>query len=168
MDIEETEHKIDLSFAITLEWSDIRVRYHNLKKKSALKVLSSDDVEENLWLPYIIYENTDNSDTTRLAREREWTTDVMVNRTYNTDSKNPHLKEWKEGTETWNRKDDFIRSGPEVLDETEIFHGATNTLVMSQTYTRSFQCEYDLHHYPFDTQVIRPRLKNLPLPRFAQ
>ena len=77
MDIEETEHKIDLSFAITLEWSDIRVRYHNLKNKSALNILSSDDVGR-LWLPYIIYENTDDSETTRLGADWEWSTDVIL------------------------------------------------------------------------------------------
>ena len=114
--------------------------------------LSAEDVV-GLWLPYIIYKNTDNSETTRLATEGEWRTDVMVNRTHNTNTSNKYLKEWKEGNETWNGEDDFIRSGLEVLDEAEIFHGATNTLIMSQTYTRSFQCKYQLQNYPFDTQV---------------
>ena len=161
--ITETKHKIDFSFIITLEWNDTRVRYHNLKNESIRNKLSLEEVEE-LWLPYIIYKNTDDTETTKLGDD--WTTDVMVNRTY--ENTFPRGEGWEE----WNRKrdgkDDFIRSSLEEVDETEIFHGATNTLIMNQTYTRSFQCEYDLHHYPFDTQVIRPRLKNLPLPRFAQ
>ena len=46
------------------------------------------------------------------------------------------------------------RSGIEEVDEIEIFEGAENTLTMTQTYTREFQCQYDLQKYPFDTQVF--------------
>ena len=38
-------------------------------------------------------------------------------------------------------------------DEIEIFSGSENRLTMRQTYTKTFQCQYQLHHYPFDTQV---------------
>ena len=41
-----------------------------------------------------------------------------------------------------------------MIDETEIFEGSENSLVMSQTYTREFQYNYDFVSYPFDTQVI--------------
>ena len=37
-----------------------------------------------------------------------------------------------------------------VLSE---FEGGENTLMMTQTYTLKFQCEYKLQKYPFDTQV---------------
>ena len=39
------------------------------------------------------------------------------------------------------------------LNETEIIEGDENTLVMIQTYTEEFQCQYMLQHYPFDTQA---------------
>ena len=41
------------------------------------------------------------------------------------------------------------------VDEAEIFAGKENTLLMTQTYTREFQCRYMLQRYPFDTQVDR-------------
>ena len=41
----------------------------------------------------------------------------------------------------------------EVVDETEIYTGAENRLTMNQTYTREFQCIYELQRYPFDSQV---------------
>ena len=41
----------------------------------------------------------------------------------------------------------------EVVDETEIYTGAENRLTMNQTYTRDFQCIYQLQRYPFDSQV---------------
>ena len=46
-----------------------------------------------------------------------------------------------------------------ALDETDIYRGNENSLVMSQTYTHEFQCQYDFGWYPFDTQVkLHPQL----------
>ena len=86
---------------------------------------------EQLWLPKVVYENTDQKETTRLGTIWEWETTVIVTR---------------EGNSTF--------SGPDVLDETEIFSGDENCLVMTQTYTHTFQCAYKLSTYPFDTQVF--------------
>ena len=36
-----------------------RVKYHNLKVKEALNALSNTELE-SLWIPYIIFDNTDN------------------------------------------------------------------------------------------------------------
>ena len=41
----------------------------------------------------------------------------------------------------------------EEIDEAEYFQGAKNRLTMIQSYTWEFQCQYELSHYPFDTQV---------------
>ena len=86
-----------------------------------------------LWLPKVIYENTDQKETTRLGEygKGEWETRVVVDR---------------QGNFTWSRWDDAV-------DEIEIFKGAENDLLMSQTYTHEFQCSYDFSMYPFDTQV---------------
>ena len=92
--------------------------------------LSEDDIRK-LWLPLVIYTNTDQQETTRLGMQWEWTTDVWVK-----------------------REGDFVRSEPTVLDEIEIFEGEENSLVMTQSYTHQFQCVYQLERYPFDTQVI--------------
>ena len=84
----------------------------------------------DLWLPEVVYENTDQKETTRLGYFTEWETTVVVRR---------------EGSSTL--------SGLDVLDETEIFNGDKNSLIMSQTYTHTFYCAYKLSAYPFDTQV---------------
>ena len=52
------------------------------------------------------------------------------------------------------QQEDFERSGDEIVDETQIFDGAKNSLIMSQTYTHDFQCMYQLERYPFDKQVV--------------
>ena len=54
---------------------------------------------------------------------------------------------------TVTREGAFIRSNLEVVDETEIYTGSENRLTMNQTYTREFQCIYQLQRYPFDSQV---------------
>ena len=93
-------------------------------------LLRQEDIDK-LWLPHVIYENTDQMDTTRIGRLWEWTTDVFVMREGN-----------------------FTSSRPKIfLDETAIFKGKENSLVMRQTYTREFQCSYKHTRYPFDTQV---------------
>ena len=123
------DHSIHLQFRINLRWKENRVRYQNLKDKTSLNALISSDVSM-LWLPLVIYDNTDQKQSTRLGWINEWVTSVSV---------------IKEG--------DFTRSGLDKVDEAEIFEGAENTLTMTQTYTHEFQCKYKLQRYPFDSQV---------------
>ena len=40
-----------------------------------------------------------------------------------------------------------------MLDETYLFKGEENIVIMKQSYTHDFQCVYQLQRYPFDTQV---------------
>ena len=133
VEIEERDHSIHLQFQITLEWKETeRVRYHNLKRDVSLNALTDEDLRK-LWLPLIIFDNTDQKDSTRLGEygNGEWTTTVTVTREGN-----------------------FTRSEVEVVDEIEVFKGSDNKLTMNQTYTREFQCKYQLQRYPFDTQVF--------------
>ena len=78
---------------------------------------------EQLWLPYMIYTNTDMMEAVQLEVGVVDTTIVVT----------------KEGN--------FVRSDNEVQDETEIFEGNSNTLSMCQTYTKSFQCLYKLQKH---------------------
>ena len=125
----EEDHSIEFQFEIILQWKENRATFQNLNTDMYLDALSQDDINK-LWLPLVIYANTDQKETTRLGVEWEWTTDVWAKR---------------EGSS--------VRSEFAVLDETEIFEGEENSLVMAQSYTREFQCVYQLERYPFDTQV---------------
>ena len=126
IEISEVNHLIELKFGITLVWYENRVSYHNLKTKEALNTFSDTELEA-LWIPYIIFDNTDNEDAVTIYDTRSM---VSVQR---------------EGS--------FIRSGPEITDEIEIFQGKENRITMSQTYSKEFHCTYLLHYFPFDTQV---------------
>ena len=131
VDIEETDHSIQLQFQISLQWKENRVKFLNLKKNTALNSLTDADMR-TIWLPLIVFDNTDQKDVTRLGMDWEWITLVTVSRS---------------------STKKFTRSGLDQIDEAEIFEGAENTLTMNQTYTLEFQCKYHLQCYPFDTQV---------------
>ena len=118
-----------MQFSITLKWIENRATYQNLKKEKTLNSLNRKEIEK-LWLPEVIYENTDMKDTSRLGERWEWGTQVFVDRL---------------GKAT--------PSGKDIVDEINIFDGSENRLTMSQTYTRDFQCSYDFQKYPFDRQV---------------
>ena len=124
--MEEVEHKIDLKFQITLQWLENRATYYNLKDETSLNALKENDIQQ-LWLPDVVYENTDQTESTKLG---DWKTSIAITREGN-----------------------LTRAGEEEVNEAEIFQGAENELTMQQTYTHNFQCEYMLHRYPFDTQA---------------
>ena len=87
--ISEFSHTIDLKLGITLEWYENRVLYHNLKMKEALNTLS--DMEAaSIWIPYIIFKNTDNDEAITI----DTMTSVSIT-----------------------RGGEFTRSGAEVADE---------------------------------------------------
>ena len=79
MGIAESENTIDLQFEIILEWKDQRLTYYNLKDKSFLNALTEDEMK-SIWLPVVIYANTDQKETTRLGWTEEWSTNVFIAR----------------------------------------------------------------------------------------
>jgi hypothetical protein len=123
----EVEHSIDFKFEIILSWRENRAAYNNLKQNTALNALTMEDISV-LWLPYVVYDNTDMNDAVQL--EDGLKTTVVISR---------------EGS--------FTRSSSSSVDEIEHFRGEENALTMQQTYTKRFQCQYQLHRYPFDRQV---------------
>ena len=90
-DIIETKHKIVLQFGIKLKWYENRAQFHNLKKESTLNALNDKEIED-MWLPFIIYDNTDQNEAVRLHEDVKTTVTV-------------------------NRAGGFVRSGVDVADE---------------------------------------------------
>ena len=128
--IEEDDYSISFKFMINLIWRENRVTYQNLKNESTNNMLTQEEVNM-LWLPLVIYWNTDQEETTRLGENWEWKTGISVQR---------------EGIAK--------RNPLKYIDEAELFKGSENSLSMEQTYTHAFQCVFQLSKYPFDTQVI--------------
>ena len=130
--VNEVDYSIEIQFEIMMKWKEKRAMYNNLKKHDALNSLAVNDFQK-LWLPEVIFENTDQKDSTRLGDIWEWKTNVIIRR----------------------EEDNGIMKGLDFVDETELFQGSKNSLIMTQTYTHTFQCNYELYAYPFDTQVVQ-------------
>ena len=80
VDIDEVKNTIDLQFEIELQWFDGRHTYNDLKgDRSALNRLNETDLKR-IWLPLIVYWNTDQFQTTRLGWANEWITSVTIQR----------------------------------------------------------------------------------------
>ena len=79
VDIDEDDYSIEIQFEITMKWTENRATYHNLKNKDSLNALPQKDFEK-LWLPKVIYENTNQKESTRLGSNWEWETRVVVKR----------------------------------------------------------------------------------------
>ena len=127
--MEEDDHSISFKFTIDLMWRENRVTYQNLKNDSKNNMLTQEEINM-LWLPLVIYWNTDQEETTRSRVEWERKTGISVQ-----------------------RQGMAKRNLDEQIDEAEIFKGSENSLKMEQTYTHAFQCVFKLSKYPFDTQV---------------
>ena len=123
--IEEVNHVYVLKFRLTLEWYDYRIQYYNLKKQRSSNALSLEE-HNQLWIPYLVFENTENNEATEGTKDTELT---LV------------------------REGNFIRSDKTVAEEINIFEGSSNRIMFEQIYTKEFKCVYELHLYPFDTQV---------------
>ena len=75
--IKEVDHKIEFQFGIVREWPEIRALFHNLKFKSSLNALTDEEISQ-LWLPYVIYDNTDMKEAVQLEEGKK--TSVTVTR----------------------------------------------------------------------------------------
>ena len=102
-----------------------RLKYHNLKTERSNNLLSRSEID-NLWIPFVVFSNTENSEAT----QRDVNSEVTVT-----------------------REAEFTRSGEDVVDETNVFLGDENRITFQQVYTKTFKCTYQLQLYPFDTQV---------------
>ena len=123
----QVAHKVELKFLIKLEWNENRGTFFNLKDDSSDNVLHNDDMER-LWIPYVIFDNTDASDAVILSTKVRTT--IMIQ---------------KEGN--------FTRNPLTEVDEKYLYKGSENKLALRQTHTKRFSCIFMLENYPFDSQV---------------
>ena len=96
-----------------------------MKISRSYNSLSSEEVSK-LWIPYVVFENTENTEGTKVAED----TEITITR---------------EGT--------YSESTIDALHEINVFSGKDNRITFHQMFTKVFECEYQLQLYPFDTQV---------------
>ena len=125
LSISEKDLVYVLKFRFLMVWYDYRLKYHNLKESRSLNSLGREDIDK-LWIPFIVFSNTEKSESTKGNDE----TEVTIS-----------------------REGDFAESGVNVMEEINIFDGNQNRITFQQIYSKTFKCLYQLHLYPFDTQV---------------
>ena len=121
----EVDHTFSMKFRLILEWYDHRLVYYGLKKQRSSNIVQ-EEILSKMWIPYILFENSENNDLTVTKSY----SDVFITR---------------EGNCT-RVSDDFI-------EEKNIFSGHDNKITFQEIYSKAFDCEYQLQLYPFDTQV---------------
>ena len=125
LSISEVDLVYVLKFRFLMVWYDYRLKYHNLKQERSLNSLSRDEIER-LWIPFVVFSNTENQEATKGGDE----TEVTISREGN-----------------------FTESPVNVMEEINIFEGVDNRITFQQVYSKAFKCVYELQLYPFDTQV---------------
>ena len=69
----EVDDTIEFQFEIMLEWQENRAHSHNHKDEGPLNAHSDGDIKK-VWIPHVIYDNTDQKESTRLGDNDEWRT----------------------------------------------------------------------------------------------
>ena len=113
-----------MKFQIKEEWFDARLTYWNLKRNRYSNALSLEE-RNSIWLPILVFTNTDHNEVTAADSDSEVTI---------------------------TRESDFVHSNSDIVEEINIFSGKTNRLTYERIYTKTFRCDYQLQLYPFDTQ----------------
>ena len=74
VNIDEDNYFSDIQFEMR---KDARARYQKIKERASVNPLRETDYAQ-LWLLEVIYEKTDQKETTRLGSNWEWKTRVIV------------------------------------------------------------------------------------------
>ena len=129
--INEVEQSFQVKIILLLTWYDYRLMYHNLKES---RMENSPTLEEmaKLWIPKIVFDNTEHNDVMKMDDLAE----VTISR---------------EGIST--------SADETIVDEVEIFKGSENKINFDKGFTKTVECIYQLQLYPFDTQECTVNLQ---------
>jgi hypothetical protein len=114
-----------VKFVMILKWFDHHLTFANLKPNYHDNLIG--DKKHSIWIPPLCMNNSDGN---------IW---VSVDE--------PSAKVYVE------RKGKHVVGPLSELQETHYYSGHENNLVFEAEYDNKFHCSYDLHCFPFDTQV---------------
>lgn len=127
-------HEIDFSykmkFLIYVSWFDSRLLFQNLNNVTFKNIIGKEK-KDLLWTPPLIFTNSEK--TTMLSIERSVDEPIV----------NMFVK----------RSSSAEVAPPTYLDETYLYRGSENTLILRTEYNLKLHCIYDLTYYPFDYQM---------------
>ena len=124
LDINELEEVFKVKIAMKREWFDSRLSFKHLKKKDSNRNDLPEAEGEAIWYPSVTFNNIEGSDQLK-----------------GTHVKNVHRIIPNENFSFEHR------------DNVHLFKGSASKLSLTKQWTVEFICHYDMHKYPFDTQI---------------
>ena len=124
-EMKEIQQIVQLKFSLRMSWVDARLDFFNIKVDETMNVISIDELNK-IWLPVIIFHNTEEGQIT-INDDKSFAT---INRT-------------GQGT----------GSDSSISEDIDIYKGSENSISMSRLYNIDFFCDYDMRWYPFDAQT---------------
>ena len=124
-EIKEIEQILQLKFSLRMTWVDARLNFFNIKMKETMNVISMAELNK-IWLPVIIFDNTEEGQ-------------ITIN-----DDK---------ASATINRTGRGTGSDSSISEDIDIYRGSENSITLSRLYNIDFFCDYDMRWYPFDAQT---------------
>lgn len=126
----EVSFNYHAKFLLTVKWNDHRLQFADLKDVMFKNLIGSPE-KETLWIPPLIFNNSEKNTMVTLDREPgDPVANILVE---------------KRGKPTF--------APPSVLDETSFYPGSESLVVYKTEYNMLLSCIYDLVYYPFDTQT---------------
>ena len=122
---------LQLKFNLRMEWVDARLEFYNIKMDETMNVVTIEELNR-IWLPIIVFDNTE-SDQRTILDGKAFATIKRMNRGIGSDST--------------------------ISEDIDIYKGSENTITMSRLYNIEFFCDYDMRWYPFDVQTCLMVLK---------
>ena len=126
LEINEIGQIFHVSYVLSLQWYDPRLKYHNLKENVNLNVLSPSE-KKSIWSPTLILDNTRSQEI--LVQDEKSTMKVITN-----DSSR------------------YTVADVTFLRNFHSYEGKENTLQLKRVLDTRFLCDYNMALYPFDTQ----------------
>ena len=123
--IKEIEQTFSAKLQLVAVWFDPRVTWSDLSYDANLNILSQYQ-NEKLWIPTIIFKNTDNNLQTVIDNKAKVTVKKYGN---------------------------YTKSSQYELIETAYYKGSENPLEYSREFHIAINCQFDLQIYPFDSQT---------------
>ena len=124
-EIKEIEQILQLKFNLRMTWVDARLDFFNIKVDETMNVISIDELNQ-IWLPIIVFDNTEEGQ-------------ITIN-----DDK---------AAATINRTGQGTGSDSSISEDIDIYKGSENSITLSRLYNIDFFCDYDMRWYPFDAQT---------------
>ena len=120
-----------VKFGLIAEWFDARLTWNDLNSDEYLNI-PDEKITEKLWVPIIIFDNTESKYETPVDKK----TLILVKKQGNA-----------------------ILSPIQEMEEIAYYKGAENCLKYTRDFFLRFKCNFELQHYPFDSQTCTMLLK---------